>query len=263
MQFARLNGIVVHFEDSGEVGLPVIVFSNSLGTDFRIWDLLIEKLKGRYRIIRYDKRGHGLSDAPPAPYAMEDHVSDLAALLGHLGVARAAVCGLSVGGVIAQGLAASRPDLVRALILCDTAHKIGTEDMWNARIAAVTIKGVAGLAEGILERWFTPSFRAPDNPAFRGCRNMLVRSPVEGYAGTCAALRYTDYTQSSAKLSVPSLAIVGEQDGSTPPDLVRSMADLIPGCRFEVIAGAGHIPCVEQPDRLATLIDDFLSQTPA
>ena len=260
MAFARVNGVVLHHDVRGSESGPALVFSNSLGTDFRIWEKLTAELGGRYRIVLYDKRGHGLSEATPAPYRMTDHVADLAALLDHLGIVKTAVVGLSVGGLIAQGLAAKRPDLVSALVLMDTAHKIGTAEMWNGRIDTVTTKGIGAMADAILERWFTPAYRSPDNPDFVGYAAMLTRTNVDGYAGTCAALRDADLTESTRALKIPALCIVGDQDGSTPPDLVRSTADLIEGARFEIIAGAGHLPCIEKPAETATLVGQFLNE---
>ncbi len=196
--FARVNGIALHYADEGPRHARAIVFSNSLGCDFRIWDGVAAHLAG-YRLIRYDKRGHGLSEATPAPYAMEDHIADIAALMDHLKVANAVFVGLSVGGMIAQGLAASRPDLVARLALCDTAAKIGTRDMWEERIATVRTKGIAAIAPGVLEKWFTPAFRRPDNPDFIGYSAMLTRTTVEGYAGTAAAIRDSDFTVSTGR----------------------------------------------------------------
>ena len=145
MRFTRVNGVVLHYDITGDESLPPLVFSNSLGTDFRIWDDVASRLKDRYRIVRYDKRGHGLSEATRAPYALLDHVEDVAALLDFLKVKHAAIAGLSVGGMIAQGLAATRPDLVSALILADTAHRIGTVAAWNERIETVTAEGISRL----------------------------------------------------------------------------------------------------------------------
>ena len=260
MAFTRVNGVVLHHDVRGKADGPVVVFSNSLGTDFRIWDEVAASLTDRYRVVLYDKRGHGLSEATPAPYRMDDHVNDLAALLDHLDVAQAAVVGLSVGGMIAQGLAASRPDLVKVLVLCDTAHKIGTAEMWNARIDAVNNGGIGPMSNAIMERWFTAEYRVPENAAFVGYTAMLNRTTGDGYAGTCAALRDADFNESTRALTIPVLCIVGDQDGSTPPDLVRSTADLIDGARFEVVAGAGHIPCVEKPAATAALISNFLNE---
>ncbi len=258
MAFARVNGVVLHHEIRGAAGKPPLVFANSLGTDFRIWNDVAARFGDRYRIVLYDKRGHGLSEETPAPYAMADHVNDLAALLDHHGIEKAAVVGLSVGGLIAQGLAALRPDLVAALVLCDTAHKIGTVEFWNTRIDAVLENGIESIAAGIMERWFTPAYRSPDNADFVGYRAMLTRSPVQGYAGTCAAIRDADLTESTRALQIPVLCLVGDQDGSTPPDLVRSTAALIRGAEFRIIADAGHIPCIEQPTAAADLVGTFL-----
>lgn len=258
MAFARVNGVVLHHQVSGAAEKPALVFVNSLGTDFRIWDEVAARLTNRFRIVRYDKRGHGLSDATPAPYALTDHVNDFAALLDHLGVGRAAVVGLSVGGMIAQGLAALRPDLVAALVLTGTAHKIGTDEFWKARIDAVKTNGIAAIADPVLQRWFTPAYRRTDNPDFAGYTNMLVRTSLDGYVGTCAALRDADLTESTRALRLPTLCLVGDQDGSTPPELVRELAGLIKGAEFRVIADAGHIPCVERPDAMADLIGSFL-----
>ena len=169
MQFSKINGINLHYQLIGAPeGKPVIVFSNSLGTDFRIWRDVIVRLVGEAAIISYDKRGHGLSDCPKSPYAMDDHVDDLAGLLEMLKVKDAVICGLSVGGLIAQGLVQSRPDLVSKLILCDTGHKIGNDEVWNARIEAVKVGGMAAITEGTLERWFTPAFRDPKNAELAG-----------------------------------------------------------------------------------------------
>ncbi|MGE0502932.1 MAG: 3-oxoadipate enol-lactonase [Rhizobiaceae bacterium] len=263
MAFVRVNGVVLHHRVSGSAGAPTLVFANSLGTDFRIWDAVLDRLGGGFRTVVYDKRGHGLSETTPAPYALTDHVADLNALLDHLGVAKATIVGLSVGGMIAQGLAALHPEKVSGLVLCDTAHRIGTEEMWNARIDAVKSNGIDSIADAVMQRWFTPAYRNPANPDFVGYVAMLTRTPVDGYAGTCAALRDADLTESTRAIKVPTLCIVGDQDGSTPPDLVRSTAALIKGSDFRIVADAGHLPNIEQPDAVANLIGSFLKTIPA
>jgi 3-oxoadipate enol-lactonase len=263
VQFAQINGVTLHYQVIGAAeGKPTLVFANSLGTDFRIWRDVIVRLVGEFGLLLYDKRGHGLSDAPPAPYAMDDHVADLAGLLDHLAVKTATICGLSVGGMIALGLFRARPDLVRSLILCDTAPKIGTDTLWNDRIDLVRDKGLAALADPVMERWFTPAFRRPENAEYLGYRNMLVRQPVDGYVGTCAAIRDADYTDIARTLTVPASCIVGDQDGSTPPALVAEMAKMIPDARFDELKDCGHIPCVEQPVALADIIRAFARAAP-
>jgi len=260
MTFARANGIVLHHQTLGRRDGPTVVFLNSLGSDMRIWQEIVPAFSDRFRVVLYDKRGHGLSDAPPAPYRIDDHVDDLVALLDHLQVERAVFVGVSVGGMIAQRLAVRAPDRVEALVLCDTAAKIGTPEMWSERIGAVESTGIESIADRILERWFTAGFRQSRTEDYAGWKNMLVRTPVHGYAGTCASIRDADLTADAGTIRAPTLCVVGDQDGSTPPDLVRQTASLVPGARFEIIANAGHIPSIEQPAALIALIDRHLRE---
>ncbi|MGK9042921.1 3-oxoadipate enol-lactonase [Rhizobium sp. SA279] len=263
MHFLRCGETVIHYRIKGlDTGKPVIAFINSLGTDFRIWDAVIEALGDDYAYVLHDKRGHGLSDVGHAPYSIDDHAGDLIALLDHLGVKSAIIWGLSVGGLIAQGLYARRPDLVRALILSNTAHRIGTAEMWNARIDKIAADGLVSLVDPVMERWFTPAFRKPDNAAYAGARNMLSQQPEAGYSGTCAAIRDADFTEEAGRIAVPTLCVAGDQDGSTPPELVQSLAGLIPASRFVTIAGCGHIPCLEQPLTYAQAACIFLKTLP-
>ena len=264
MQFARLNGIVIHHQVIGAApDRPTIVFANSLGSDYRIWRDVIVRLVGDFSIIAYDKRGHGLSETGDGAITMDDHVDDLIALIDHFETRNVILCGLSVGGMIAQGVAAKRPDLVRALILCDTGHKIGTKDMWDARILAINEQGISGISDAILERWFTKEYRSADNAEFSGYRMMLERTPKEGYTGTCAAIRDSDFTESSAALTVPTICVVGSEDGSTPPQLVGELARLIPGSMYQEIPGAAHLPCIEKPVELSDIIKAFVERLPA
>lgn len=259
MQFVRIDGVTINYEvTTADPANPVLVLINSLGTDSRIWHLVVPKFAEDFTVITYDKRGHGLSDLGEPPYQIEDHVADLVGLLDHLEFSKVILCGLSVGGLIAQGLYAQRPDLVKAMVLSNTAHKIGTADMWNTRIAAIEENGIGAIRENIMSRWFTAPFRRADNGAYRGYCNMLERQPVAGYTGTCAAIRDADFTQEAKAILVPVLCIVGEQDGSTPPDLVRSLANLIDGAQFEVIEGAAHIPCAEAPAAFAATVRSFI-----
>ena len=261
MRFITVGGNALHVvQRGGAADRPLLVFINSLGTDHRIWDAVTEDLAADFPVLLYDKRGHGLSDVGAASCSIAYHADDLEGLLDHVGATEVILCGLSIGGLIAQQLAARRPERVRCLALCDTAHKIGTAEFWNQRIAAVERDGIESIADGILERWFTPGFRRREPALFAGCRNMLVRQSPVGYAGSCAAVRDADHTGLVATIAAPTLVLVGEQDGSTPPDLVRSTAELIPGARFETIADAGHIPCVEQPAVLVARLRRFFHE---
>jgi 3-oxoadipate enol-lactonase len=260
MQIASVNGIHLHYRRIGPPGAPAVVFANSLGTDMRIWDGVLEQLGDGIQRLCYDKRGHGLSDAPPPPYTIDDHIGDLVGLLEHEGIHNAVICGISVGGMIALGLAAHKPAAVRALILCDTAHKIGSDALWNARIDMIQQGGLESIADAVLARWFSDAFRRANPAAVAGWRNMLVRTPVDGYVGTCMALRDADLTAAAQSLNLPVRCLAGSQDGATPPGLVKSMSDLIPGSRFQVVDGAGHLPCIEAPGKLAAVISDLVQE---
>ncbi|RVC59074.1 MAG: 3-oxoadipate enol-lactonase [Mesorhizobium sp.] len=263
MPFVSIGGVTLHHRYRPGTGNACpIIFMNSLGTDFRIWDEIVSLLGDEMPTLVYDKRGHGLSDIGGVS-SIDDHVDDLCGLVDHFGLAKVVLCGLSVGGLIAQGFHARRPESVEALILSDTAHKIGTADNWNTRIATVESKGIQEIADAVLKLWFTPAFHAERSADLDGCWNMLTRQPLAGYIGTCAAVRDADFTEAARRIAVPTLCVVGDQDGSTPPDLVRSLADLIPGARFEVIRNAGHIPCVEQPGPFSRLIRDFVASLPS
>jgi 3-oxoadipate enol-lactonase len=260
MQFARLNGVTLHYQLIGSPqSRPLIVFVNSLGTDFRMWRDVIVRLAGDFAILMYDSRGHGLSEVGETPYSMATMAADLAALLEHVEAPEAIVCGVSVGGIIAQQLYADRPDLVQALILCDTLGKIGDDASWNWRIGAIEAGGIASVSERILERWFTPEFRAPDNDEYLGYRAMLERQPAAGYVATCVALRECDLTSLAPYIQVPTICLVGDQDGSTPPAAVAAFAKSIPRARFELIRECGHLPSIEQPEMLTAIIRAFVS----
>ncbi|HTN63936.1 MAG TPA: 3-oxoadipate enol-lactonase [Devosia sp.] len=260
MAFVRIDGLVLHYRVRGRADAPVLALVNSLGTDARIWDGVIALLAPHYRIVSYDKRGHGLSDAPAGDYTIAQHADDLAGLLDHLGIAHCALAGVSVGGLIAQDFAIRYSQRLTALVLCDTAAQIGTDAMWNTRIAAVRGPGLASIVEPVMQRWFTPSYRHMQPVDLAGWRNMFLRMPAQGYAGTCAALRDADLTQAVATIITPTLVLVGDQDLSTPPDLVRATADRIPHARFYTIAGAGHLPMIEQPEALASLLQQFFNE---
>ena len=181
-------------EQTGPADAPLLVFVNSLGTDLRVWDALLPRLADRFCCVRYDKRGHGLTDATPGPYSIDGLAEDLARLLDARGAKGVLVCGLSIGGMIAQALTAARPDLVRGLVLMDTAHKIGTAEMWSERIDAIRAGGIGSIADAILSRWFSASFHRDRPDELAGWRNMLTRTPLDGYLACCAAIRDADLT---------------------------------------------------------------------
>jgi 3-oxoadipate enol-lactonase len=258
MPFVEANKVVHYYAVEGAYNAPALVFSNSLGSDHRIWDPVLPYLRDKFRIIRYDQRGHGLSDATPAPYSISDLADDLAGLLERLDIDNAFVCGLSVGGMIAQGLAASYSRRARAVVLCDTAMQIGPASMWDERIAAIKKDGISVLTGPIMERWFTREFRDSRAIELCGYINMLERTPAEGYIGTCCAIRDADLRKDAASINRPTLVVCGDQDLATPPDLARELADTISGAKFSLIEDAAHITCVEQPQLFSRLVINFL-----
>ncbi len=259
MQIADFGDVRLHYRIDGDPDGAPVVFSNSLGTDMRLWDPILPLLPKGLKFIRYDKRGHGLSSAPDGPYTMGALVRDAERLMDMLEIKDSLFVGLSIGGMTAQGLAVKRLDLVRAMVLSNTGAKIGTPEIWDERIAAVKKSGIEALADGVMERWFSKAFRA--TPELELWRNMLVRTPAEGYWGCSAAISGTDFYTPTSGLRLPTLGIAGSEDGSTPPDLVRETVDLIPGSRFHLIRKAGHLPCVEQPEEYARVLTQFIHDT--
>ncbi|RGP35224.1 3-oxoadipate enol-lactonase [Tabrizicola sp. DJC] len=245
----------LNVELSGPEGAPPLVLLHALGTNLRLWDGVVARLPG-HRILRMDMRGHGLSDVPPGPYAMGALIHDVERVMAQAGLRDAVVVGLSVGGMIAQGLAVKRLDLVRGMVLSNSAARIGIASQWQTRIEAVRAGGLEAIADATLERWFGRNWRElPELPQMRA---MLLATPPEGWMGAAAAIAGTDFYTPTAGLTLPTLAIAGLRDGSTPPDLVKETADLILGSRFQLIRGAGHLPMVEQPDAYTDALRGFL-----
>ncbi|WP_328765829.1 alpha/beta fold hydrolase [Devosia aurantiaca] len=220
---------------------------------------MVERFDNRYRCLSYDKRGHGLSDAPAGEYALDDHLDDLAGLLDHAGIERMVLVGVSVGGLIAQGFALRAPERVAGLVLCCTAPRMGGAALWSARIETARREGLKPMANGIMERWFSPAFRQEQPDALAGWRNLFQHTDPEGYAATCATLRDADLSTAIASIEAPTLVVAGSEDRAAPLDLVRNCL-AIAGARLEVLEGVGHIPSIEQPERLAGLIDGLIER---
>jgi 3-oxoadipate enol-lactonase len=260
MAFADLQDSAHHYLLEGAEDKPVLVFSNSLGTDLRIWDTVVAQLRARFRILRYDKRGHGLSDTQRPPYSADELAQDLLGLLDLLDIRAAVICGISVGGLIAQRLALAHPDRVRALVLCDTGARIGSVLSWEERIALVKSSGLQAVVRPSMERWFTQRYRAHCGTEVRGYSNMLRRQSVDGYVGTCFALRDADLRQEVSRIQLPTLVLCGDQDVATPPDLGRELARLIPRAHFSLIEQAAHLPCIEQPRAMVSRMTQFFKE---
>lgn len=237
-----------------------LVFVNSLGTDLRIWDEVIAHLPKDQPILAYDKSGHGLSEA--GAVTMDDFATDLAALMDRAGLRDALICGVSVGGMIAQRLASLRPDLVTGLVLCNTGLRIGTRTAWDERIATLDRGGLAPMADGILERWFAPHFAQRHPARLKGYRTMLTRTPLDGYRTVCAAIRDTDLGPTTRNLPCPTLCIAGAADQATPPEIVKDLADSIPSASYVCLPDTGHLPCLEAPTALAQHLVSHLERLP-
>ena len=257
MAFLDRNGEGIWYELSGKDGAPVLVFSNSLGTNLGMWDGQVAALSNHFRIVRYDTRGHGRSGAPRGPYTIESLAGDLLALLDHLQLNRFNFCGLSMGGMIGMWLGLHAAKRVEKLVLCNTAPKIGSMETWNARIASVRRDGMEGIADAVLERWFTASFRAKDPAAVAATRVMLKNTPVEGYAGCCMAIRDTNLRAEIARIGSPTLIIAGSHDPVTSPADGQLMAERIPGSKF-VELPAAHLSNIEASEAFTMELSTFL-----
>ena len=253
------DGTLLNVVVQGEDGAPTVMFANSLGTTLHVWDAVLTHLPEGLRVIRYDMRGHGGSDVPRGPYAMGTLVSDAEAVADALDVRDALFVGLSVGGMVAQGLAVKRLDVIRSMVLSNTAAKIGHPKLWQDRIDAVRANGMRSIAPQVMERWFGRDFRS--GPEFETWKDRFIANDPEGYAGICAAISGADFFTPTSGLRLPTLGIAGSEDKSTPPDLMRETVELIPGARLEIMRRVGHLPCVEDPEAYTKLISDFIRQT--
>jgi 3-oxoadipate enol-lactonase len=235
---------------------PVLVLNHALGMNLTMWDAVVPLLPSGLRILRYDHRGHGRSDAPAPPYSMGALIHDAERLLDHLGLRDCVYLGVSMGGLVAQGLAVKRLDLVRGLVLSNTAAKIGLPAWWDDRIATVRKDGLAAINAAAVQRLFSPAFRA--SVAVDRWADLMLHGSRDGYLGCSAAISGTDFYQTTATLTLPTLVIASDRDLVTPPDLVRETGDLILGSQFHLLRGAGHFPMIEKPAEYAAVLTTFL-----
>jgi 3-oxoadipate enol-lactonase len=257
--FAAIGGARIRYRLDGPIGAPFLVLSNSLGTNLDMWEPQLAAFTRRFRVLRYDSRGHGLSEATPGPYTIERLGRDVVALLSELRIDRAHFCGLSIGGMAGMWLGVHARHCVDRLVLCNTAPRIGSAERWNARIDAVNKSGVSGIADSIMELWFTPRFRDAAADSVRRMRAMLIASSAEGYIASCAAVRDMDQWATLAGIDRPTLIVTGTHDAAPPPADGRRMAELIPGAKA-VELDAAHISNVEAAARFTAEVLAFLDR---
>jgi 3-oxoadipate enol-lactonase len=257
MPFLEANGARFHYLWDGPESAPVLVFSNSLGTNLAMWDPQIPALASRFRILRYDTRGHGQSESTPGPYSITQLGRDVVAFLDLLGIDRAHFCGLSMGGATGLWLGIYAADRIHRLILSSTAAKFGTPEIWKTRIDTVRSSGMAPVANTQAGRWFTPEFIAHAPEKVEWTRQMILHSPPEGYIANCAAVRDTDFRETASRIRNATLIIVGAADPVTPPSEARFLEQRIPGSRCTEIHGS-HLCNVESPDAFTSALSNFL-----
>ena len=261
MDFIHANGHIIHYRLVDNHNERTFLFINSLGTDFRIWDEIAGALINYGNILLYDKRGHGLSDFLIAKKGLDDYAEDAHALLSGLKIKKCIPIGISIGGMIAQILASSHPEIIEKIILCDTSYKIGNAEMWNDRIAQIRSQGIQVISDGLMKRWFAPSFHSKYPEKVSGYKNMVDRCNPDGYIQACESIRDADTKEAAKSLKMPALCIVGSEDLSTTPDAVSALSKLIPDSKFEIISGSGHIPPGDNPEIFSELIIDFIKQS--
>lgn len=256
-----IDGVRLHHRVEGRDHGPALLLSNSLGTDLHLWDRQLDTFRSAFRVIRYDGRGQGRSDSPSGVYTIEELGSDALWLLDSLGIDRAHVCGLSLGGLVAQWLAVHHPDRIDRLVLAATAPRIGTPDRWQERVDAVRAGGMAAVADHVVQTvFFSPGFAEREPEVVEAAKATLLATDPEGYIGSCLALRDTDLHGLVASIRAPTLVLVGADDPSTPVEEARTLSERIENSRLVVIPNAAHLCNVEQPAPFAREVVRFLTR---
>ena len=247
----------MHYELAGPEDAPAIVLAHSLGADLSMWDAQIPELASQYRVLRYDTRGHGKSSLPNGPHNVPSLAQDALDLLDYLTIPVASFCGLSLGALTGLWLALHAPKRIRKLVACSAAAKIGTLETWNARIDLVHREGMQVVIPGILERWFTPGFHASSPESLERIRQVLNRTPIDGYIAGCAAVRDADLRDDLPGVTVPTLVMTGTGDPVTPPADGRNVAEQIPGASYLELPGA-HLFNMESAMEFSRALLQFL-----
>ncbi|MDU0339121.1 3-oxoadipate enol-lactonase [Bosea rubneri] len=257
MPMLKVRGEDFHIRIDGDERAPVLLLSNSLGTNLSMWDPQIPEWSKHFRVVRYDSRGHGLSPAPDKPYSIAMLADDALAILDTLGIDKAHWCGLSKGGMVGQWLATHHGDRLGRVVLANTAARMGPPELWDGRIDTVRKHGMSVLVQPTLERWFTPEFRDSAKETVAKVSEMLATTPPLGYANCCGAIRDMDQRETIRAVRNPVLVVIGARDPATPPATGYEMADAIPGAQRIELAAA-HLSNLEQPEAFGRAVTDFL-----
>ena len=258
----KANGIEMHYTLDGPAGAPVVTLSHSLATDLSMWEPQLAALRAGHRVLRYDTRGHGGTDAPRGAYSLDLLADDAAKLLAALGIRKTHWIGLSMGGMIGQALALKSPELFASLSLCDTSSRIPAEakPLWADRIKTAETQGMEPLVEPTLGRWFTAPFRERRKDVVGQVATMIRSTPPAGYAGCCHAISALDLTDRLPAISLPTLIVVGEEDQGTPVAASRVMHERIKGSELVIIPAAAHLANMEQPEAFTSAVTKFLAK---
>jgi 3-oxoadipate enol-lactonase len=256
------NGIHMHYTLNGPASAPVVTLSHSLATNLAMWEPQLSALAARYRVLRYDTRGHGGTDAPSGPYSLDQLAEDAVALVRALDIETTHFVGLSMGGMIGQVLALTRPEMLRSLILCDTSSRVPSEAMsvWDDRIRVAGSQGMEPHVEPTIGRWFTPPFAAKNPAIIESVRAMIRQTAPQGYVGCCHAIKALDLTDRLSAIAVRTLIVVGEDDLGTPVAASRAIHERIRGSEFAILTSASHLSNIEQAEAFTKTLLDFLER---
>ena len=259
----KTNGVDTAYRFDGPEKGRVVLMSNSLMSNYTMWDWTIPALIDRYRVLRYDTRGHGQSGTTPAPYSIPQLADDAVALLDALGIAKVHFIGLSMGGMIGQQLGARYPDRVHSLSLCDTASEMPPRSLWEDRLVTAREQGIPGLVGGTIQRWFTAPFvkRAPQD--IEKVRRMILGTGVEGYVGCASAVRDMSQTTMLLKIKTPTLVLTGRQDPACTVDQTTVLNRMIDGSQMAVLEDAAHLSNIEQPEAFNRTVRTFIDKVDA
>lgn len=249
-----MTAVQVHHVETGPADAPAVLLAGSLGSTVEMWEPQVAVLAERFRVVRFDTRGHGRSPVPDGPYALDDLVDDVVDLLDRLGLDRVHVVGLSLGGITAMRLAAREPQRVDRLALLCTSSRFPSPQAWHDRAAAVRAGGTASIASAVVERWFTAGLRSREPEVVARWEAMIGATSDEGYASCCTLLADMDLTDDLPRIVAPTLVVAAAEDPATPPDQLRTIAAAVPGARLEVVGAAAHLVNLEQPDVVNALL---------